>query len=272
MNSIQNSKIKETYRLNNEKEALKFENERNIQLNNQIAQLRLKKKFTFGPFIFLGFIIGIAFAGSGWGGTGFLVGLILGSMLCPIANVLIVSEHNRNVEEEKQKMIDLAQLDIKSAYMRSDQKTKIEIDAYDRAVQAYCQKILKNADTIDAMVDHVTNMFQRMVSHADAGSHMRFIEADFIFDVKKTGIVFHYQSRYTNPQDDYNFNKARYRDLNADTECEGLAQALTKLTIIKMKGLYPPNSLNISVSHNDAAVTMHFKAANKNFVAARDII
>ncbi len=28
------------------------------------------------------------------------------------------------------------------------------------------------------MVEHVVGMFQRMISHADAGAHMKFIEAD----------------------------------------------------------------------------------------------
>ena len=36
--------------------------------------------------------------------------------------------------------------------------------------------------------------------------------------------------------------------------------------------IYPPNSINISLSHNDAQVTLHFKGANKNFVPARDIM
>ncbi|MEE1351335.1 MAG: hypothetical protein UHM23_04715, partial [Clostridia bacterium] len=87
-----------------------------------------------------------------------------------------------------------------------------------------------------------------------------------------TGINFNYQSSYTNPQDDYSFEKQRYRDLHTDAECEGLAQALAKMTIKQMKSIYPPNSISITVSHNDAAVTMHFKSANKNFVVARDIV
>ena len=121
------------------------------------------------------------------------------------------------------------------------------------------------------MVQHNTGMFQRMVSHADAGSNMRFVESDFTYKVLTKGIVYSYQSRYTNPQDDYNFDKQRFRKLNSNTECEGLAQALAKLTIKKMMSLYPPNSLHITVSHIDAEVTMHYKAANKNFVATRDI-
>ena len=136
----------------------------------------------------------------------------------------------------------------------------------------YAQKDLAKAESIAPMVDHVVSMFQRMISHADAGAHMKFIEADFTYQVITSGIKYSYQSRYTNPQDDYNFNKERYRDLHTPAECEGLAQALAKLAINKMKSIYPPNSINISLSHNDAQVTLHFKGANKNFVPARDIM
>lgn len=39
-----------------------------------------------------------------------------------------------------------------------------------------------------------------------------------------------------------------------------------------MKSLYPPNSINITLSHKDAQVTLRFRGANKNFIPARDIM
>ena len=113
-------------------------------------------------------------------------------------------------------------------------------------------------------------MFQRMISHADSGSNMRFVETDFTYQVVRTGIMYSYQSRYTNPQDDFNFDKQRFRNLNSDTECEGLAQALAKLTIRRMNKLYPTLS-SINVGHVDAEVILHFKMPNSNFVNATDI-
>lgn len=169
-------------------------------------------------------------------------------------------------------MISFSSTDRIRSNMRADQRTQQEITAYERDVKMYAQKVMAKSESIAPMVEHVVGMFQRMISHADAGAHMKFIEADFTYQVINSGIKYSYQSRYTNPQDDYDFNKERYRDLNSPAECEGLAQALAKLVINKMKSIYPPNSINISLNHNDAQVTLHFKGANKNFVPARDIM
>ncbi len=164
-----------------------------------------------------------------------------------------------------------ANSDIQKLYDEADRQTMQQIDAYNNEVKQYSKRILQKADAIASMVQHNTDMFQRMVSHADAGTNMRFVESDFTYKVTMTGIMYSFQSRYTNPQDDYVFDKQRFRNLNSNTECEGLAQALAKLTMKRMMSLYPPNSLHITVSHIDAEVTMHYKAANKNFIAARDI-
>ena len=115
-------------------------------------------------------------------------------------------------------------------------------------------------------------MFQRMISHADSRSHIKFIEGTLIYTVVNEGIYYTYPSTYTNKLDDFNFNVARYKNLKTPAECEGLAQAIAMLTIKKMKKIYPPNSMTISVSHNDAEVTMIFKGANPNFVPARKIL
>ena len=58
---------------------------------------------------------------------------------------------------------------------------------------------------------------------------------------------------------------------NTNVTKEAVIEAIAKMTMSKMKSLYPPNSLNIMVSHIDAEVTLHFKAANKNYVPPRDI-
>ena len=55
------------------------------------------------------------------------------------------------------------------------------------------------------------------------------------YRVVKTGILYSYQSRYINPPDDFNFEKERFRNLKSDTECEGLARALAKMTIGRKK-------------------------------------
>lgn len=245
MNPITNSVIKEGFRQANENGA-RYQETLIIQRANE-QKNKLKQKHTdLGCFFFL----------------------------LPISIPYMIWEHfnNKKKAEQVAKIENDTNVQIRNAYAEADRKTMQQIRQYENEVDTYHKKILNNAGTLKEMVDHVTMMFQRMISHADSGPHIKFIETDFIFVVSKTGINFNYQSSYTNPQDDYSFEKQRYRDLHTDAECEGLAQALAKMTIKQMKSIYPPNSISMSVSHNDAAVTIHFKSANKNFVVARDIV
>ncbi len=271
MNPITNSTIKEQMRQRNESMAQSREGQIRSQLAASLSSLTYKGKYNFSSFGIVGGILGVVLAFSGLGFSGILVGIAIGVGICIAMNQSIKSS-NANIDSEKQRLQDAANNEIRQEYMRADQRTQQEIAAYERDVRMYAQKVMAKAESIAPMVDHVVNIFQRMISHADAGAHMKFIEADFTYQVVTDGIKYSYQSCYTNPQDDYNFNRERYRDLSTPAECEGLAQSLAKLVINKMKSIYPPNSINISLSHNDAQVTLHFKGANRNFVPARDIM
>lgn len=271
MNPITNSPIKEAMRQQNENDARNKEYQIRNQMAANISQIVYNKNPTGN--LWLMFLIGGGIAGAikGKSFLAFFIGIGIGIFVCVMITVWI-NKQNADANAKKSKIQQEAEKEIQRVYSEADSRTVQQINAYDNEVKQYCQRILQKADTITSMVQHNTDMFQRMVSHADAGSNMRFVESDFTYKVLVTGIVYSYQSQYTNPQDDFNFDKQRFRNLNSDTECEGLAQALAKLTVKKMMSLYPPNSLHITVSHIDAEVTMHYKAANKNFVAARDII
>lgn len=262
MNPITNSTIKEQMRQRNESVARNTETQVRNRLTQELNSFSYKGKSQAKPYVIAGIVIGLFTYG---------VGAIVVAIIYFMVNQSAAS-YNADIDNQKQRLQDAANNEIRNAYMMADQKTQQEIAAYERDVKMYAQKVLAKSGSIAPMVDHVVNMFQRMISHADAGAHMRFIEADFTYQVINSGIKYSYQSRYSNPQDDYNFNKERYRDLNSPAECEGLAQALAKLVISKMKTIYPPNSINISLNHNDAQVTLHYKGANKNFVPARDIM
>ena len=295
MNQITNSPVKEAIRQQNENNALSRKNQIQNKLNADIARTAYKKKISGGVYaaLLFGFwmvgyvcaaLIASFFLMAGertFGNTGgnievstllgcMIIGFGFGVVACILLNKR-VKKKNAEIDVIKRRMEDEAENEIREAFNEADRLTVQQINAYDYEVKQYCQRVLQKEDAITSMVQHNTDMFQRMVSHADAGSNMRFVESDFTFKVQRTGIMYSYQSRYTNPQDDYNFDKQRFRNLSSDSECEGLAQALAKLTIKKMMSLYPPNSLHITVDHIDAEVTMHYKAANKNFVAARDI-
>ena len=271
MNPISNSVIKERFRQNNDAIARNEEVQIQSRLNREISELHTKNKYEVGGFLIGGGVAGIVVALAGVGFAGLAIGILGGLILWGILNAS-VNSFNQSIENKKQSLHTAAMREIAAAYDESDRRTVSQINAYDREVKTYSEKILKNADGISPMVSHNADMFQRMISHADSGAHMRFVEADFIYEVLKDGVKYIYQSKYTNPQDDFNFNRQRYRDLKSEAECEGLAQALAKLTAAKMKTFYPANSMKINVSHNDSKVTMHFQGANANFVPARDIL
>lgn len=263
MNVITNSRLKESIRQKNYSVACANEQQMRAQLATEVANINRKLNNGGGLFVALLIGLGILFVSA----VG-IAGIIVAAVITVIVRVIRDSALKNQIQEATNRTEE----QIRNAYHNSDVQTQQEISAYDRDVKMHAQKVMAKAESIAPMVDHVVNMFQRMISHADSGAHMKFIEADFTYEVVTSGIKYSYQSRYTNPQDDYNFNRERYRDLSTPAECEGLAQTLAKLTINKMKSIYPPNSINISLSHNDAQVTLHFKGANKNFVPARDIM
>lgn len=291
MNPITNSPIKEAMRQKYHNIAANKETQIMNQLNSDCIAVQNEASNGIRSIIYknkpsgywgLGLAIGIGiFFAEMAGGTGFIIGAIIGVGLY-VVWIYKINQINSDLDASKirmqseadnkvQQLRNTATSQIIAAYNEADRKTQQEIDQYDAEVKRNCQTILKKPGAFAAMVDHAVSMFQRMVSHADSASNRKFVETDFIFKVELYGICYKYQSTYSNPKDDFNFDKQRYRNLTTKEECEGLAQAIAKMTMSKMKSLYPPNSLNITVSHIDAEVTLHFKAANKNYVPPRDI-
>lgn len=212
MNQITNSTLKEQIRQRNENEARGQESQIQIQLANDINNLTPKAKYKVKGWLIGGAVFALI-TGSAVNSSFALVAFaaVIGTWIYLNYRVKL---YNENLDAVKARLQDDASNRIRQAYTQADQRTQQEIAAYENDVKMYAKKVLNKADGLTPMVDHVVNMFQRMISHADAGSHMKFIEADFYFQVINTGIKYSYQSRYTNPQDDYNFNKARYRDLS----------------------------------------------------------
>ena len=299
MNAIMNSPVKEGFRQRNENVAKNQEAQINqtlaqdiqrvrSQTDSDISKLANPQTAKFGDMVSISCFSAIVCAVIGAfvaGFDGFLMGGFYGFILVLALQIGFnirakfkqknsASETARLRQEESDKIQQLqmkAQDDIRRQYLIADQRTQDDITHYDADVKSNCQTILKKADSFKSMVDHTVDMFQRMVSHADSSSNRKFVEAKFIYKVEMYGITYVYQSNYSNSQDDFNFDKERYRNLTTQAECEGLAQAIAKMTVEAMKKKYPPNSLSISVDHVDAEVTLHFKAANANYVPPRDI-
>lgn len=291
MNPITKSPIKEGMRQQHEAQAAAREAQINTKLNNdcnnlqinatnRINQIHAKPPPTTTPCWIMSIVLGIIFVSFG-GFIGFLIGAAIGVGIY-LFWVNAIKQGNKNLEDDKRriqreadeeanKLRQKAANEIRAAYADADRRTQQDIDRYDAEVKKNCQSILQKPDAFKAMVDHTVMMFERMVSHADSASNRKFVETDFTYKVEVHGICYKYQSSYSNPKDDFNFDRERYRNLNSREECEGLAQAIAKMTISKMKSKFPPNSLTITVDHIDAEVIMHFKSANKNYVPPRDI-
>lgn len=288
MNPISDSPIKESIRLRYHNSAMNQEQLLRNQLSNNITSMQSESNAQVSSVrdkivddewvtwvsIGCGIFSAIIF-------FNLFVGIVIGIVICAVGYG-IINNINSAIDEQKKSIINNynsrieqhkrdIEAKIREAYVDADRRTRHDIDEYEKEVKLNFQKMIKKPEVFKSMVDHSVSMFQRVVSHADNASNRKFVETDFTFVVTKTGISYKYQSTYSNPRDDFNFDIQRYRNLNTDAECEGLAQAIAKMTINKMKGLYPPSSLNITVSHVDAAVTLHFKAANKNYVPPRDI-
>lgn len=272
MTPIQNSPLKEGIRQRNVEIARSEASQINQRLSSQIAQFKYKSKTAFTGFGIAGGIVGI-FIGANMNKVffGILFGLALGVVGWLLYNTVYIKSYNSDIDGKKQRLQSKADAEIATAFHNADMRTQQEIASYEAEVEQYFKKIMRNAENLTPMIENVISMMNRMISHADTRSHMRFVEADLVYQVITTGIKYSYLSKYTNPQDDYVFDVARYHDLNNDAECEGLAQALAKLTIKRMKATNSANSFNISVDHCDAQVTLHYKGANKNFVPGRDI-
>ena len=253
MEPITNSTIKEGIRQQNEK-AVQYEIG---MLYKNYEQGKYKQAFQIGTVVFA-FIVAIM-GGKFWG---FVIGIGIGYA------VYFIRDSSRKAA------VDTKAHDLLRAY---EEKTRQQIKNYEDTVKQYSDSILKKSSDFKVMVDHSVSMFQRMISHADNRPHIQFIQATFVYTVRKTGIYYTYaQSYYSNPQDDFDFNigKAgvRYRTLDNDAQCEGLARALSKMIIKEMKSKYPPHSTDIKLSHNDACVTLQFKTPNPNFINATSIV
>ncbi len=153
-----------------------------------------------------------------------------------------------------------------------EEKIREQIEVYDKNVKNTYNSLIANPLKIESMIEYSLGMFKRMISHADSDSNKKFIECNFTYIVSTTEIKYLYDSEYTNPRDDFNFEKQRYRNLHCDYEREGLALALAQIVSKSMKELYPPNTISITIKNVDYKVTMAFKAPNEKFVVARDIV
>lgn len=271
MNPITNSVVKEKIRQKHHNAAVQTEQQLRERMNNDINSLVPKKKADIKVFLIAGAVVG-GIIGVAVGVIDvIIVGLIIG-FIAFIASSISISNYNKELKQKKIRIKDETEKKIRANYDEADQKTMDEIARYKNEVNKYVKVIRAKSSEFDKMVNHTIDMFERMISHSDHGAHKRFVEADLIYEVSTSGIKYIYNSNYSNPKDDFNFNRERFRDLKTDAECEGLAQALARMTYSKMKKRYPPNSMEINIDHMDAKVTMHFQGANKNFVPAKDIL
>lgn len=200
-----NSIVKEEMRKRNEQTACSSKAVIEQDLQARQAALFYTPHHLLTPYLVIGGIFGAGFAGYGLGFPGFFLGLAAGiGVWCLLEQG--VKKHNANINRRKQQLAEEAQRQIQEEFSKADQRTLQEAAAYDREVKMYAQKVLAKAESIRPMVDSTVDMFQRMISHADAGSSIRFIQADFTYLVMTAGIKYSYSSQYTNPQDDFNFN------------------------------------------------------------------
>ena len=227
-------------------------------------------------FSILGFFIFIVICTSKGGFWGFVNSFVIGIIAFPIIGGIINAICDAVIYNKQKKRMDplkaIAEKSVEDVDKETKERIRAEIESYDKNVKETFDKVISDPSNIDTMVDYSIEMFKRMISHADSDSNKRFIECNFTYVVTLNEIKYLYDSEYTNPRDDFNFEKQRYRNLHCDYEREGLALALAQIVSKSMKDLYPPNTINITIKNVDYKVTMAFKAPNEKFVVARDIV
>ena len=240
------------------------------KLSNDISNLGFKDNLPV--IVCIGLFVGCGIVGAiiGRDFLFFLVGGAGGLVIYFLLNSKRIA-YNSNLKKQRHQLEDDCEKEIKKIYSEADRLADQEIKKYELEIMQFYKRIMNNKKSIDSMVQHNTDMFQRMISHSPKDKNIPFLEAVFIFEVEKKAVVYKYQSEYTNPLDDYNFDKNRFYNLNTNAECEGLAAALSKLTIERINSLYHREKPIIKKEHTDAEVTLFFKATNKNFVPAKPI-
>lgn len=207
--------------------------------------------------------------------AGFFYGCFIGIFIMVIFWRVKCNMERSCVGKEKMEVDELEECfkyEKEKAEREIEEKIREQIELYDENVKNTCNSLVSNPLKIESMIEYSLGMFKRMISHADSDSNKKFIECNFTYIVTTTEIKYLYDSEYTNPRDDFNFAKQRFRNLNKLYECEGLALALAEIMLNEMKKIYSPDTLNITIGNVDSKVTMEFKAPNENFVAAKDIL
>lgn len=207
-------------------------------------------------------------------------GVVFGWMLAALPPIGLLGiykiyEFARSKEKKLKQQYKEIELEESQALTRLSQEAaknaQMAIDAYHNNVRQLTDKLLANPSNVEKMVEYSVDMFKRMISHADSGSKNKFIECNFTYVVTATEIKYLYDSEYTNPKDDFNFEVQRYRILQYNYEYEALALALSRLITDRMISLYPANTVQINVTNRNAKVSMSFKAPNDNFVVSTSI-
>lgn len=268
MNPITNSVVRENIRLKFLELAKREEAEINNRLSVDLSHLHCKYPPEFYYFIIGGVILGIILAFN-YGFKGFLFGVAAGFAVWG-GVYFYYQNQNREIYNMKQCLQDSAKKKIIDVYSKYERKTEDTIADYNKKVNYVCSKALSNKD-ITPMVDHTVMMINRMISHVDNRAHIKLIETNFTYTVEKTGITYSYDSTYTNDQDDYNFTLERFRNLEDDAECEGLAQAIARLCIPKVKKIYGKGAILKLNSHIDAKVILRFCMPNSNYKPPKNL-
>ena len=268
MEPITNSVVKEKIRLQFENEAKNKELIIKTRVNENISKIRILSKPEPKYFLIIGFALGV-FSAFFYGLGMVIRGPILGGIVWLII-YLFIGILNKKSMDKRLKMRQNAEEEIRKIYLECEQKTKDAIEKYEQDVKEYCKKALQSK-SIDSMTDRTVLVIEKMISHADSRPHIKIVEANLNYIVTKDKIEYLYNSEHTNVHEDFNFEIERFRNLQSDAECEGLAQALLRLSIPRIKAKYGKGARLSLVSHNDANVIVHFSMPNINYQTGKDV-
>lgn len=278
MDPITNSIIKERYRSNNENAAIRKEALINQRLYQDINALKKKNPPFASPYLWwgagIGLVLGIVIGINSRSFEAFCITWIISfaaGIIIWIFSCSSVESFNRSIDDKKATLEHRAKEDIKKAYDDADNKTREQIERYDKEVSSYFKKIKNNRDSLDRMVDFACRLFDSSLLDATnrSSNTERFVVLDFNYTVSLANIVY---TGSVGTIGMYDFKTQRYRSLDKDTECEALAAALMKMIGGYVLKKYNSAQGQLKYGNNDASVSLHFEMPNKNFVPATVIV
>ncbi len=163
---------------------------------------------------------------------------------------------------------------IKELYNRLDSELNAEIAKFNREVKKQSVEYLKDKKIMSIVSPNLYGMYKKVYNQADKGSNKSHIIFNFSLEVTPTDILYTYNSGYSNPLGNFNFDRERMQTFdNSPVKREAMACAMTQEFVTRVRKELTPvgkkidkDSSPVKFEHKGRKVTFRFSIANPGYV------